>query len=93
MPAGPTTVLPPGPWGMFTAVWRGDRTRASARNTALRDADLLRRNLIDVRDAMRMLTEAVGDYERQMLGYGFAAVDQSLRNARFAAWATASSDG
>lgn len=55
-------------------------------NTALRDADLLRRNLIDVRDAMRTLTEAVGDYERQMLGYGFAAVDQSLRNARFAAW-------
>ena len=30
VPAGPTTVLPPGPWGMFTAVWRGDRTRASA---------------------------------------------------------------
>ena len=28
--AGPTTVLPPGPGGMFTAVWRGDRARAAA---------------------------------------------------------------
>jgi 2-polyprenyl-6-methoxyphenol hydroxylase-like FAD-dependent oxidoreductase len=50
--------------------------------TALRDADLLRRNLIA---AGPDVTEAVADYERQMLDYGFAAVARSLRNARFAA--------
>lgn len=181
--AGPTTVLPPGPGGMFTAVWRGDRTRAAAvpvgappgflfdtttdyvfwayagataafpaldglagpeliavvsdkiadwspglrrlvagsapetvnalrirsaepvtawptgpvtllgdaihnmtpmagigANTALRDADLLRRNLIA---AGSDVTAAVADYERQMLEYGFAAVARSRRNATF----------
>jgi 2-polyprenyl-6-methoxyphenol hydroxylase-like FAD-dependent oxidoreductase len=41
-------------------------------NTALRDADLLRRQLIP----------AVHGYEAQMLDYGFAAVKRSLRNAR-----------
>jgi len=51
-------------------------------NTALRDADLLRRNLIT---AGTDLTAAVADYERRMLDYGFAAVARSLRNARFAA--------
>src|SRR4029079_5927836 len=50
--------------------------------TALRDADLLRRNLIA---AGPDVTAAVADYERRMLDYGFAAVGQSLRNARFAA--------
>ena len=180
--AGPTTVLPPGPGGMFTAVWRGDRTRTAAvpagappgllfdtttdyvfwayadatfplldgltgaeltavvadritgwspglrrlvagsapetvsalrirsaepvrawptgpvtllgdaihnmtpmagigANTALRDADLLRRNLIA---AGPDVTAAVADYERRMLDYGFAAVARSLRNTRFA---------
>lgn len=182
--AGPTTVLPPGPGGMFTAVWRGDRARAAAvpagappgflfdtttdyvfwayadatatfppldgrtgpeltavvaeriagwspglrrlvagsapdtvnalrirsaepvtawptgpvtllgdaihnmtpmagigANTALRDADLLRRNLIA---AGPDVTAAVADYERRMLDYGFAAVARSLRNTRFA---------
>jgi 2-polyprenyl-6-methoxyphenol hydroxylase-like FAD-dependent oxidoreductase len=182
--AGPTTVLPPGPGGMFTAVWRGDRARAAAvpagappgflfdtttdyvfwayadatatfppldgrtgpeltavvaeriagwspglrrlvagsapdtvnalrirsaepvtawptgpvtllgdaihnmtpmagigANTALRDADLLRRNLIA---AGPDVTAAVADYERRMLDYGFAAVATSLRNTRFA---------
>ena len=183
--AGATTVLPPGPGGMFTAVWRGDRARAAAvpagappgflfdtttdyvfwayadataafppldgrtgpgahrrrrragspvgrpglrrlvagsapdtvnalrirsaepvtawptgpvtllgdaihnmtpmagigANTALRDADLLRRNLIA---AGPDVTAAVADYERRMLDYGFAAVARSLRNARFA---------
>ncbi len=59
----------------------GARIGAGA-NTALRDADLLRRNLIT---AGPHVTVAVADYERQMLGDGFAAVAQSLRNARFAA--------
>lgn len=53
-------------------------------NTALRDADLLGRRLIEVRDG-RDLVGAVHDYEREMLDYGFAAVRASLRNARMAA--------
>jgi 2-polyprenyl-6-methoxyphenol hydroxylase-like FAD-dependent oxidoreductase len=47
-------------------------------NTALRDADLLRRKLIGASD----LLPAVSEYEHEMLGYGFAAVKQSLRNAK-----------
>lgn len=53
-------------------------------NTALRDADLLRTTLITVTNGERGLVPALADYERQMLGYGFAAVAQSLRNARTA---------
>ncbi|NUR69635.1 MAG: FAD-dependent monooxygenase [Hamadaea sp.] len=54
-------------------------------NTALRDADLLRRQLIAVRDGQTSQAAAVAEYERQMREYGFAAVKQSLRNARQAA--------
>ena len=50
-------------------------------NTALRDADLLRRRLAEGGP----LLEAVAGYEREMLDYGFAAVRQSLRNAKRAA--------
>jgi salicylate hydroxylase len=57
-------------------------------NTALRDADLLRRTLIAVRDGRSGLIPAVGGYEREMLDYGFAAVRLSLRNARQAANST-----
>jgi len=53
-------------------------------NTALRDADLLRRELIGVRDGELPLSAAVARYERQMLDYGFKAVARSLRNARLA---------
>jgi len=49
-------------------------------NTALRDADLLRRML-----AERALPDAVAAYEHRMREYGFAAVRLSLRNARMAA--------
>jgi 2-polyprenyl-6-methoxyphenol hydroxylase-like FAD-dependent oxidoreductase len=51
-------------------------------NSALRDADLLRRRLIAVHRGETGLTEAVADYERRMLAYGFAAVKQSLRNTK-----------
>ena len=47
-------------------------------NTALRDADLLRRKLIGATDVIA----AIGEYETEMLGYGFAAVRRSLRNAK-----------
>ena len=54
-------------------------------NTALRDAELLGRVLSDVRTGVRPLADAVADYERRMLAYGFAAVRASRRNARMAA--------
>jgi 2-polyprenyl-6-methoxyphenol hydroxylase-like FAD-dependent oxidoreductase len=50
-------------------------------NTALRDAQLLRRNLT----GGLPLIPALAAYEKEMLDYGFAAVRQSLRNARRAA--------
>ncbi|MEV6638214.1 NAD(P)/FAD-dependent oxidoreductase [Actinoplanes sp. NPDC051470] len=46
-------------------------------NTALRDAELLARAL-----TRPDLLPALRDYETEMLGYGFAAVRRSLRNAR-----------
>lgn len=51
-------------------------------NTALRDAELLCRKLTAVEAGEVALLPALHDYERQMLDYGFAAVKQSLRNAR-----------
>ena len=51
-------------------------------NTALRDADLLRRQLIDVASGKRDLVPALHEYEERMLDYGFAAVKRSLNNAR-----------
>ncbi len=51
-------------------------------NTALRDADLLRRWLIAVSHGEQELIPAVHAYEAQMLDYGLAAVKRSLRNAQ-----------
>jgi 2-polyprenyl-6-methoxyphenol hydroxylase-like FAD-dependent oxidoreductase len=51
-------------------------------NTALRDADLLRRQLIAVTSGDQELVPALREYEERMRDYGFAAVKRSLRNAR-----------
>jgi 2-polyprenyl-6-methoxyphenol hydroxylase-like FAD-dependent oxidoreductase len=51
-------------------------------NTALRDANLLRQQLIKVARGEAGPTEAVAEYERQMLDYGFKAVKASLRNTQ-----------
>ena len=51
--------------------------RGVGANTALRDADLLRRKLIAVRDGQGALLAAIGDYEAQMREYGFDAVLKS----------------
>lgn len=48
-------------------------------STALRDADQLRRRLLDVHHGTLPLAEAVTDYERTMLDYGLRAVRTSLR--------------
>lgn len=52
--------------------------RGVGANTALRDAKLLCRNLIRVRDGRTSLLDAVRDYETRMLDYGFDAVKKSL---------------
>jgi salicylate hydroxylase len=54
-------------------------TRGIGGNTALRDAQLLCRNLIAVKTGEQSLLQAVGDYERRMIKYGFAAVRSSLQ--------------
>jgi 2-polyprenyl-6-methoxyphenol hydroxylase-like FAD-dependent oxidoreductase len=51
-------------------------------NTALRDAALLCRKLTEVEAGTTAVLPALHDYERQMVEYGFAAVQQSLRSAR-----------
>jgi 2-polyprenyl-6-methoxyphenol hydroxylase-like FAD-dependent oxidoreductase len=47
-------------------------------NTALRDAQLLRRKLVEVAANHAMLVQAKAEYETAMLRYGFEAVADSL---------------
>jgi salicylate hydroxylase len=77
-PTGPVTLL-------GDAIHNMTPMAGIGANTALRDADLLAAQLVAVRDGRLDLTPAVHEYERRMLDYGFAAVKQSLRNARLAA--------
>ena len=53
----------------------------NAPTTALRDANLLRQQLIQAARGSDVIA-AVAEYERQMLDYGFQAVKVSLRNTR-----------
>jgi 2-polyprenyl-6-methoxyphenol hydroxylase-like FAD-dependent oxidoreductase len=55
--------------------------RGIGANTALRDAQLLARNLITAAKGEQDLLAAIRDYESQMTNYGFAAVKLSLRTA------------
>jgi salicylate hydroxylase len=68
-PTGPVTLL-------GDAIHNMTPMAGIGANTALRDADLLRRCL---------LTGDLHSYEEQMRAYGFAAVARSLRNARMGA--------
>jgi 2-polyprenyl-6-methoxyphenol hydroxylase-like FAD-dependent oxidoreductase len=66
----------PGPVTLLgDAIHATSPTGGNGANTALRDADLLRRCLTDGRQD---LLGAVGDYERQMFEYGAEAVRHSL---------------
>ncbi|SEF37474.1 2-polyprenyl-6-methoxyphenol hydroxylase [Amycolatopsis pretoriensis] len=66
----------PGPVTLLgDAIHATSPTGGNGANTALRDADLLRRCLTEGR---RDLLDAVGDYERQMFEYGAEAVRHSL---------------
>jgi salicylate hydroxylase len=84
------SAIPVDPWPTGRVTLLGDAIHnmtpmaGIGANTALRDADLLRRRLA----AGGPLMDAVAGYEREMLDYGFAAVRKSLRNARRAASAT-----
>jgi 2-polyprenyl-6-methoxyphenol hydroxylase-like FAD-dependent oxidoreductase len=51
--------------------------RGIGANTALRDAELLCRNLIATRDGTLSLLAAVADYEERMRGYAYEAVESS----------------
>jgi salicylate hydroxylase len=82
------SATPVGAWQTGPATLLGDAIHnmtpmaGVGANTALRDADLLRRQLTAVAAGSQELLPALAEYERQMRGYGFAAVKQSLRNAR-----------
>ncbi|MEC3975169.1 FAD-dependent oxidoreductase [Amycolatopsis sp. H20-H5] len=69
----------PGPVTLLgDAIHATSPTGGNGANTALRDADLLRRCLIEAAEGRQDLLGAVGDYERQMFGYGAEAVQHSL---------------
>ncbi|CDR02759.1 oxidoreductase [Streptomyces iranensis] len=69
----------PGPVTLLgDAIHATSPTGGNGANTALRDADLLRRCLIEAVERRQDLLGAVGDYERQMFEYGGEAVRHSL---------------
>jgi 2-polyprenyl-6-methoxyphenol hydroxylase-like FAD-dependent oxidoreductase len=76
--------VPIGPWVTGRVTLLGDALhnmtpfRGIGANTALRDAALLRDALRDVDGGRRELLPALAGYEREMIGYGFAAVRASL---------------
>ncbi|HEV3358323.1 MAG TPA: NAD(P)/FAD-dependent oxidoreductase [Pseudonocardiaceae bacterium] len=69
--SGPVTLL-------GDAIHATSPTGGNGANTALRDADLLRRCLIESAEGRQDLVGAVGDYERQMFEYGAEAVRHGL---------------
>ncbi|MEW1655583.1 NAD(P)/FAD-dependent oxidoreductase [Streptomyces sp. NPDC093707] len=69
----------PGPVTLLgDAIHATSPTGGNGANTALRDADLLRRCLIEAVERRQDPLGAVGDYERQMFAYGGEAVRHSL---------------
>ncbi|MEV8633117.1 NAD(P)/FAD-dependent oxidoreductase [Streptosporangium sp. NPDC051023] len=78
------TSVPIAPWKSTNVTLLGDAVHTMTpghgvgANTALRDAMLLRRHLVAVRDGARSLLDAVGAYEAEMIPYGFARVADSL---------------
>ncbi|MEA5362590.1 NAD(P)/FAD-dependent oxidoreductase [Amycolatopsis sp., V23-08] len=69
--AGPVTLL-------GDAIHATSPTGGNGANTALRDADLLRRCLVKADEGRQDLLDAIDDYERQMFEYGTEAVRNSL---------------
>jgi 2-polyprenyl-6-methoxyphenol hydroxylase-like FAD-dependent oxidoreductase len=77
------TSVPLDPWPSSNVTLLGDAIhtmtpgRGVGANTALRDALLLCRKLIEVRDGRAELVAAVHEYEAKMIEYGFDAVLKS----------------
>ncbi|MFC5263899.1 FAD-dependent oxidoreductase [Kribbella qitaiheensis] len=77
------TSVPLDPWQTTNVTLLGDAIhtmtpgRGVGANTALRDAMLLCRKLIEVRDGRTQLLQALGEYEAKMIEYGFDAVIKS----------------
>jgi 2-polyprenyl-6-methoxyphenol hydroxylase-like FAD-dependent oxidoreductase len=76
------------PWPSSTVTLLGDAIHnmtpmaGVGANTALRDAGVLRRALIEVVAGRRTPVDAIADYEREMRDYANRAIGMSLRNAR-----------
>jgi 2-polyprenyl-6-methoxyphenol hydroxylase-like FAD-dependent oxidoreductase len=77
--------VPVAPWPPSRVTLLGDAVHAmspaggSGANTALRDAALLASELGAAARGEKGLVQAIGDYERRMADYGFAAVRASRR--------------
>jgi 2-polyprenyl-6-methoxyphenol hydroxylase-like FAD-dependent oxidoreductase len=80
------TSTPVDPWPASSVTLIGDAihnmppTAGIGANTALRDAELLSRNLSRAATGELPLLDAIADYETRMRGYGFAAVRASMAN-------------
>jgi 2-polyprenyl-6-methoxyphenol hydroxylase-like FAD-dependent oxidoreductase len=83
------TAVPIAPWPASRVTLLGDAihamspARGSGANTALRDAALLATELAAAARDEKTPVQAIADYERQMVDYGFAAVRAS-RSAELA---------
>ncbi|RED55085.1 FAD-dependent oxidoreductase [Cohnella lupini] len=82
------TSVPIKPWESTNVTLLGDAIHSMTpaggigANTALRDASLLCRKLIGVKQGEHSLVQAIHSYEALMLEYGFAAVKDSMRNTK-----------
>jgi 2-polyprenyl-6-methoxyphenol hydroxylase-like FAD-dependent oxidoreductase len=82
------TAEPVAPWPASRVTLLGDAIHAmspaggSGANTALRDAALLTAGLGAAARGQKTPGQAIGDYERQMVGYGFAAVRAAGQGGR-----------
>lgn len=87
LPVNVATSVPVPPWPSSNVTLLGDAIhtmtpgRGVGANTALRDATLLRRELVRAAASRQSLREAVAAYESEMIPYGFARVADSLRNS------------
>ncbi|MFD4602348.1 FAD-dependent oxidoreductase [Streptomyces sp. NPDC058464] len=80
------TSVPVDPWPTTTVTLLGDAIHTMTpgqgvgANTALRDASLLCRELTAAARGDKPLLTAIGDYEAEMIPYGFTRVAESLDN-------------
>ena len=82
------TSVPIPPWPTQRVTLLGDALhnmtpfRGIGANTALRDAEALHQALVAVASGKAVLMQVLASYERDMIEYGFAAVQASLKNMK-----------